>query len=444
MTLTHKLDAVKQRMGTHLAVRPVPSFSDALLKVISTVQHTVFHDIYDGKSNSYSSLCPFVNNDLIRVGGRLALSNLEYCNKFPLLIPNDHPFTLALIKHYHHQVKHQGRVITLSAIREAGFYIPKASSTVRKIVRECVECRRLRLPLAVQKMSDLPKDRLQCAPPFTYTGMDVFGPYIVSDGVNTRRTNSNKKCWALIFTCLNSRATHIEPLPFLDTSTLKNAIRRFFCVRGVSKKLRSDHGTNFIGVKNQDENSLVNTTDIIRDVETQGCEWELTPPKASHHGGVWERQIKTVKSILMTCLYQLGSKSLTRDDFYTFLQECASIMNSTPLWEYSSDPNDPRPLSPSMLLTLRTDSPFLPEIYQTKDLLAYGSKRWRRVQFLSEQFWFRWRRDYLQSLHVRRKLPTEQRSFKVGDVVLLKDRSVKSAMNGQLLELLELRPVLTD
>ena len=42
-------------------------------------------------------------------------------------------------------------------------------------------------------MSDLPADRLESTPPFLNTGMDIFGHYFVSDGVSTRRSNSNKK-----------------------------------------------------------------------------------------------------------------------------------------------------------------------------------------------------------------------------------------------------------
>ena len=81
-------------------------------------------------------------------------------------------------------------------------------------------------------MADLPSDRLECVPPFSNTGMDVFGPYELTDGVSTRRSKSTKKCWVVIFSCLNSRAIHLEPLPHMDISSLRNAMRRFFCLHG--------------------------------------------------------------------------------------------------------------------------------------------------------------------------------------------------------------------
>ena len=100
-------------------------------------------------------------------------------------------------------------------------------------------------------------------------------------------------------------------------------------------------------------------------------------------------------------------------------------MNNTPLWEYSSSPDDPKPLTPAMLLNLRGNSSSVVEPTTEADLLAYGSKRWKRVQYLSDQFWTRWRTDYLQSLQHRRKWMTPERSLHVGDIVLLKESNLK-------------------
>ena len=136
-------------------------------------------------------------------------------------------------------------------------------------------------------MSDLPADRLHCSPTFANVGSDVFGPYEVLDGINSRRTHAAKKSWAVIFTCLNSHVTHIEPLPSLDVNSMKNALRRLFCIRGPCIKLRSDRGTNFTAAKNQ--TVLLSMSHLEDELQEHNCEWELNTPKASHHGGVWER-----------------------------------------------------------------------------------------------------------------------------------------------------------
>ena len=277
----------------------------------------------------------------------------------------------------------------------------------------------MRFPLANQRMADLPSDRLECVPPFSNTGMDVFGPYELTDGVSTRRSKSTKKCWVVILSCLNSRAIHLEPLPHMDISSLRNAMRRFFCLRGPCRILRSDQGSNFVGVRNQNLTEAIANESMLNN-----CEWKLNVPKASHHGGIWERTIQSVKNIMNNCIQSLGSRLLSRDELYTFLQECACILNNSPLWEYSSDPNDPVPLSPAMLLNLRGNNDCKAEFTES-DAIAYGGKRWRRVQYLSDLFWKHWKSNYLQLLQSRRKWLKVQRNFRPGDIVLLKESQVK-------------------
>ena len=115
-----------------------------------------------------------------------------------------------------------------------------ASRVLKNFLRSCVVCRKLRGSVAHQQMASLPEDRLTATPPFTNMGLDVFGPFHIHDGQTTRRTSGTKKTWALLLTCLVSRAVHIELLPYMDTSTFKNALRRFLARRGTCKLLRSD------------------------------------------------------------------------------------------------------------------------------------------------------------------------------------------------------------
>ena len=80
-----------------------------------------------------------------------------------------------------------------------------------------------------QKMADLPPDRAEIGPPFTNVGIDVFGPWTVQ----TRRTRggaADSKRWGLVFTCLASRAIHIELLETMDTSSFICALGRFFSI----------------------------------------------------------------------------------------------------------------------------------------------------------------------------------------------------------------------
>ena len=107
---------------------------------------------YSGKLCQFS---PFIDSEgVLRVGGCLSKSNLEYPNKYPILIPKDHPLTNLLIDHYHVKTKHQGRYITLSVIRQAGCFVLNGSNVIKKFTRSCVVCKKLRLALDNQGMAD--------------------------------------------------------------------------------------------------------------------------------------------------------------------------------------------------------------------------------------------------------------------------------------------------
>ena len=157
----------------------------------------------------------------------------------------------------------------------------------------------------------------------------------------------------------------------------------------------------------------------------EGIRWVLNPVGASHFGGVFERKIGAIRRIMEASLKRYVGR-LTRDDLCTLLQEAASVVNSTPLYSSKDDVREPLPISPSMLLTLRTPSDVSavsPE-YTERDVLAYGQRRWRRVQFLADEFWRLWRSNYLQELTARGKWTKERPSLRKDDVVLMRDKNV--------------------
>ena len=158
-------------------------------------------------------------------------------------------------------------------------------------------------------------------------------------------------------------------------------------------------------------------------MRSEGCAWELVPPHASHFAGVWERKVGSVKKVFDAAIIQAKNTFLSRDEFNTLLQESGSIVNHTPLAEISCDPTEPFPVSPFTLLTLRETVEPPQDTFTHDDLLAFGKRRWRRVQHLAEQFWIRWKRDYLYSLQQRNKWNFPSRNMSEGDVVLIRENS---------------------
>ena len=78
------------------------------------------------------------------------------------------------------------------------------------------------------------------------------------------------------------------------------------------------------------------------------------------------------------------------------------------------------PLTPNHLLTMKSKVLFPPPGKFVKPDL-YVRKRWRRIQYVANEFWNRWRKEYLSNLQSRSKWVTSSRNMKVGDIVLIKD-----------------------
>ena len=114
---------------------------------------------------------------------------------------------------------------------------------VRQFISKCVTCRYLRGTVGEQKMADLLKSRVEPAPPFTYCGVNFFGPCHVQQG------RSVLKRYGALFTCFASRAVHIEVADSLETYSFIQALRRFISRRGPVREIRCDRGTNFIGAE---------------------------------------------------------------------------------------------------------------------------------------------------------------------------------------------------
>ncbi|XP_068697432.1 uncharacterized protein [Montipora foliosa] len=156
------------------------------------------------------------------------------------------------------------------------------------------------------------------------------------------------------------------------------------------------------------------------------CDWikfKMNVPAASHMGGVWERQIRTVRAVLSSLLIKNGAQ-LDDESLRTLMCGTEAIVNSRPLTiNQLSEPDSPEPLTPSHLLTMKSKvllSP--PGEFEPADL--YARKRWRRVQHLANEFWTRWQKEYLLSLQERQRWTQPRRDLRVGDVVMVKDTNV--------------------
>ncbi|XP_049329531.1 uncharacterized protein LOC125794101 [Astyanax mexicanus] len=364
------------------------------------------------RKSSIFRLDPVLDHGILRVGGRLSRMAMPEEQKHPAILPKRHYISELLLQHIHKQVGHCGRNHILANLRKR-YWIPCANSFAREIVNNCVPCRRNYARAGEQKMADLPIDRLTPdLPPFSHVGVDYFGP------IEVRRGRGMAKRYGVIFTCLTTRAVHLEVAHSMDTDSCVNAFRRFISRRGQVKELRSDNGTNLISAEKELRDALKrwNMDQIERSLIQKGVKWTFNPPAGAHHGGIWERIIRMVKRILSSITNQ---QSLDDEGLVTVMCEVESILNSRPLTTVSNDPNDLEPLTPNHLLQLKVQPVLPPGTFKLEDL--YARRRWRQIQYIADLFWTRWIQEYVPLMQERSKWSRIRPNFCVGDIVVIAD-----------------------
>ncbi|XP_062713999.1 uncharacterized protein LOC115262830 [Aedes albopictus] len=212
------------------------------------------------KSSSLANLPPLLDEyGLMRVDGRIAaVDYVEHDTKFPIILPKAHSITNLLLDWYHRKFRHGNNETIVNEIRQR-FCVPKLRTQIRSISKRCQYCRVYKSTPVDPKMSQLPRCRTTpFLRPFTFVGIDYFGPYLVKVG--------------------------------------RSAVKR-----GAPQEVYTDNGTNFIGASRELENELRKINHTIGSTFTDAnTKWLFNPPAAPHMGGCWERMVRSVKTALGT------------------------------------------------------------------------------------------------------------------------------------------------
>ncbi|XP_078032247.1 uncharacterized protein LOC144467474 [Epinephelus lanceolatus] len=84
-----------------------------------------------------------MDNGILRVGGRLDKAALPAESKHPVILSKDLHVSVLILCHIHHQLGHAGRNHMLSRLRQR-YWIINANSAARRVISDCVVCRRNR------------------------------------------------------------------------------------------------------------------------------------------------------------------------------------------------------------------------------------------------------------------------------------------------------------
>ncbi|XP_058827393.1 uncharacterized protein LOC131687333 [Topomyia yanbarensis] len=393
----------------------VHEITAARFKLIALAQTDVFaeemRDLGKGYAISKRSdlrlLSPFVDPDgILRVGGRLKLSEQPYLTKHPILIPSSHPFRRLVVQHYHLKLLHGG------------------GHSARILANS-------RTTSAKQQTGQLPLQRITPSRPFSVTGVDYAGPVYIKP---IHKRAAPTKAYLSIFVCFVTKAVHIELVSDLSTPAFLSALRRFIARRGCPTHMHSDNGKNFEGARNELHAlyQLLQKKKITGEIAThcanEGIQWHMIPPKAPHFGGLWEAAVKVAKKHLYR---QLGNAMLSFEDMATVLAEIESAMNSRPLILLTEDPNDLTVLTPAHFL-IGTSQSALPDA-DVSQMPIGRLDHYQRLQHRAQQFWYQWKTEYLQEMQKNNKhiAPNTARQIGSGRRRVSRTRKVVISENHQ-------------
>ena len=412
------------KLDVRKGVLKITELQSAMNLLIQKTQLTAFSkEIQSLKKNDelpakskLRCLNPFLDEGILRVGGRLQHSSLPRNRKFPIVLPRHSRLTELVIRSRHLRYLHAGPSLTQAMIQRE-FWILRAKDAIRFQIKRCVKCAKVSAKPETQFMGDLPSSRVIPTPAFMRCGVDYAGPFNLKSGRGRKTTT--EKAYLALFVCFVTRAFHLEPVSSLSTDAFLAALRRFVSRRGLPAHIHSDCGTNFVGADRELKKlvkSASHNQTIADSLSTDSITWHFNPAGAPHFGGLWEAGVKSVKFHLHRILtgYRLSFEELT-----TAFNQIEACLNSRPLTAMSSDPCDLEVLTSGHFLIGR---PLLaaPE----EDVVSVHQNRlsrWQLLQKINQQFWKRWSSEYLTRLQQRPKWLQHRDDIKLNDLVIIKD-----------------------
>ena len=316
---------------------------------------------------------------LLRIEGKLQQADLSTYEKHPVILPSRHSLTRWLVLYCHLASAQGGIQYTLMLIRQKSWII-KVLSSVRHYLEKLNACIIRKARPMRQLMADLPRSRLSTHnKPFFHTGCDYFGPLLYQEG------RSERKAWGLLFTCMATRAVHVELMTSLDVTSFILAYTRFIDIRGPVSNFYSDNAQTFKAVASL-FSEFLESDGLQSFFRQKGLSWEFIPPYSLAQGVSLKSMIKVFKRTLSQ-VAKLSKRMSNLIELQTYVLNSTRLVNDRPLTPLSDDPKNYSAITPSSLLT--------PALHPSTPVGAPHAKDDLRSDYrfnvaLVHGFWERW------------------------------------------------------
>ncbi|UYV61483.1 hypothetical protein LAZ67_1005017, partial [Cordylochernes scorpioides] len=387
--------------------------------LIRLIQRESFSGHEDKKLQGFKLLVD--SSGILRIKTKICRRE-DFANfRMPILLPSDH-FLVSLLIRWNHETHGHAGLQTLLGILRENYWILRSRKTVKKIINQCIRCKRFTATPATVESTSLPEDRVRDAAVFEIVGVDLTGHLILKN---------KKKAWIVIFTCAVYRGVHLELVTSLSMEAFLQAFRRFIARRGRPLIVYSDNGTNFKGIAN-----ALKKIDFSRlkcDPTLKNITWKFIPPGAPWWGGWWERLIGMMKQLLFRIL---GQTSLGYEELSTVMCDVESLMNTRPLTYLTEESEDLAPLTPSLFLheVREVGVPDL-DLIDNQTL----SRKYQYIKRVREDLRERFRIEYFGFLRQETRRLKTTIPLKVGDMVLIGQESLKR-LHWPLARIIQLYP----
>ena len=440
-----------ERVGGNLEVETESTLRDKTWKLLLCADQSehyanVIKWLREHKPQPNNALPPimaqlnvFLDDDLIRVQSKFDRWADHAKYNYPVLLAKDSKLTALIVSDIHSKRGHAGIYSVLNELRK-NYYVPNHFSIVKRVLRECVHCRRMN-GRTIKVTQNSYRDFRVSPPnvPFRYIFIDHFGPYMV-------KNNGKKvKVWVLLFSCLWSRATNLKMCTDLTVAEFLKCVQLHIFEFGTPERVMSDQGSQIISGGNV-ISSMMNNHEVTNFLHENGIKPTSFAQyaKGCHElGGLVESCVKIAKRMIHGCI---GNQVLDMGDFNFIVCQTTCLVNKRPIAfrEALRDNRSnllPTPITPETLLRghdlvtldiLPNHSVDVdPDWNPTKDKLTHIRNSYEKLNKNRKKLSDIYRDEFIADL-TRQATNTKQRYASVkheklekGDLVLLKEQHTK-------------------